>query len=153
MKKILIVWFVCCFSLVGAALFAKDPAIPKTAVPVTSWKAGDIASENVLGFEKTAEVFATGPDGATIVGKDTGCEQKGVFVEGRSVHLDPFIISKFEVTQELYKEVMKDATFELYGEECYYHSMPSSAHGGGRYGEKLPASEHQQLRPVDYLSW
>ena len=153
MKKMLNICLSIYIILFATTLYAKDPAIPKTAVPVTSWKAGDIASENVLGFEKTAEVFATGPEGATIVGKDTGCEQKGVFVEGRTVHLDPFIISKFEVTQELYKEIMINATFECNGEQCYYESMPSTAHGLGDYGERLPASEHQKLRPVDYLSW
>ena len=149
MKKLIFV----CFVLFTALLYAKDTAIPNTAVSVSTWKAGDIASQNVLGLEKTGEVFATGPDGATIVGKDTGCNQKGVFVEGRTVHLDPFIISKYEVTQELYEEIMKDATFELYGEECYYYSTPSSATGWRGYGEKPPASEHQQLRPVDYLTW
>ena len=153
MKKMLNICLSIYIILFATTLYAKDPAIPKTAVPVTSWKAGDIASENVLGLEKTAEVFATGPNGATIVGKDTGCEQKGVFVQGRTVHLDPFIISKFEVTQELYKEVMKDATFEFEGEKCYYRAMPSTANGLGTVGEKLPASEHQKLRPVDYLSW
>ena len=47
MKKMLNICLSIYIILFATTLYAKDPAIPKTAVPVTSWKAGDIASENV----------------------------------------------------------------------------------------------------------
>ncbi len=89
------------------------------ATQETGYKAGDVALEAIkigdVTFDKTEEVYVTGPNGATITGADPSFvssseedKYKGVFRTGRTVTLSPYIMSKFQVTHELYKAVMTD---------------------------------------------
>ncbi|MBQ0002111.1 MAG: SUMF1/EgtB/PvdO family nonheme iron enzyme [Treponema sp.] len=58
---------------------------------------------------------------------------KGVFLKGRKVKLDPFVMSQFEVTQKLYSEVMGI-------NPSYFSSNPASG-------------ETQENRPVEQVTW
>ena len=89
----------------------EDPVVEET------FKAGDIALEKIkIGnteYEKTEQVYVTGPDGIIIADSDPSFipadapdEFKGVFRVDRTVKLSPFIMSKYEVTKELYYAVM-----------------------------------------------
>ncbi len=74
-------------------------------------------------FEKTS--FVKIPEITIIIGSD----KDGVFVTGRSVVLTPYIIGKYEVTQELYEAVTG--------------SNPS------KHTSDTPYGETQKLRPVE----
>ena len=155
MKKNCLVFAACILFLPFLFISASSDKSGNRVVPSSFWKQGDIASENVLGIEKSGEVFATGPEGATIVGSDTGGaeDEKGVFIKGRTVHLDPFIISKYEVTIELYRTVMADEPFEYRRLYCEYDDEPSHAQEHVRFGEPFPKNERHIYRPVESLSF
>jgi len=81
-------------------------------------------------------------EGGTIVGSvdyDKSVENGYIFKEGRTVNLSSFYISKYEVTQKLYNEVLKDDTD--------VNASPSSVLYEPDDGET------QELRPVDRVSW
>jgi hypothetical protein len=65
-------------------------------------------------IDKTSQVYATNENGAVIKGKtssyipESNTSYRGIFYSGNNVKLIPYIISKYEVTQELYKAVMKN---------------------------------------------
>lgn len=64
---------------------------------------------------------------------------KGVFIKDRKVTLSPFVMSQYEVTQELYEAVLKtDAECEA--TPSYFSSNPA-------------ANETQGLRPVECVTW
>ena len=58
---------------------------------------------------------------------------KGVFLNGRNVQLSPFVMSQYEVTQELYKAVMK--------------TNPS------HFQADIADNENQNLRPAEMVTW
>ena len=91
-------------------------------------------------FDKTEEVYVvppgemavvecgeTHPDLANI--SNRGVYYMGAFWDNRKIKLSPYIISKYEVTQELYEEVMKDKTFSITWNnrnyDCYLNNKPS----------------------------
>ena len=86
---------------------------------------------NKTKLEKTA--LATVIDAATTI---TGSGSAGVFIDGRTVTLNPYSIGKYEVTQELYEAVM--------GEN------PSKQQGDSYPPED---GETQELRPVEGIYW
>lgn len=114
------------------------------------FKRGEIALEAItIGektFEKTTEVYVTGSNGITITGaaprfKDAELNEKvnGVFVEGRTVKITPFIMSKYEVTQELYEEIMTGNPDNLSTKN--FNSLKP-------YGD-----EEQKYRPAEKRTW
>ncbi len=114
------------------------------------FKRGEIALEAItIGektFEKTTEVYVTGSNGITITGaaprfKDAKLNEiKGVFVEGRTVKITPFIMSKYEVTQELYEAVMTGNSMNIPANPFLFQS-------GAADGEE------QIYRPAENVSW
>ncbi|MCQ2583696.1 MAG: formylglycine-generating enzyme family protein [Treponema sp.] len=64
---------------------------------------------------------------------------KGVFIKNRKVTLSPFVMSQYEVTQELYEAVLKTDA------DC--NAKPSG------YSSNPAANETQELRPVEYVTW
>jgi formylglycine-generating enzyme required for sulfatase activity len=108
-----------------------------------SLRQGDVVKKGITVngrvLANTSEVCVT-PKKVTITGaapsfvdEHTMDKNKGVFVEGRTVTLSPFVMGKYEVTQELYMAVM--------GENpsiCY---------------DSAEQNERQELRPVEYVSW
>lgn len=109
-------------------------------------------------FDMTEEVYVTGNNGATVIGEDPAFidenEQdsyKGVFRSGRTVKLSPYIMGKYEVTQELYTAVMKNQKVVIDGTEYTLSSKPFSCNKTGDY--PLVDGEKQEYRPADSISW
>ena len=91
----------------GTASTPEQPENPEQ--PEQPATGGKIAKEAIVigetTFDKTAEVYAT-ETAVTIAGSTNTNNYDGVFIKGRNVTLSPFIMGKYEVTQELYKAVM-----------------------------------------------
>ena len=120
---------------------------------------GKIAKEaiviNGVTFEKTAEVYAI-ETAATIAGSDfvesSNANYKGVFINGRNVTLSPFIMGKYEVTQELYKAVMNGQKVTI-GETEYTLTTEPSYCSAGSTEYVIAEGETQKYRPVEYVTW
>ena len=109
---------------------------------------GDVYSQGISLngkiYDKTSEVIVV-PSGtvAQIAMKDDSSWNtyyegddstlKGVFLNGRNVQLSPFVMSQYEVTQELYKAVMK--------------TNPS------HFQADIADNENQNLRPAEMVTW
>ena len=77
---------------------------------------------------------------------------KGVFINGRNVTLSPFIMGKYEVTQELYKAVMKGQKVTVGGTEYTLAAEPSyCSEGSTEY--VIAEGETQKYRPVEFVTW
>ncbi|MBR4789896.1 MAG: formylglycine-generating enzyme family protein [Treponema sp.] len=118
---------------------------------VAAGNVGDIALADIVingtTYDKTTEVYVTGPNGATITGSDPSFVDsgaydylKGVFRTGRTVTLSPYIMSKYEVTQELYQAVMT-------GNSDGINATPSC------YTDSPATGEEQNCRPVERVTW
>jgi len=64
---------------------------------------------------------------------------KGVFLNGRTVTLNPFVMSQYEVTQELYAAVLSS--------DAESNNSPSA------FVENPPSGEDQGKRPVESVTW
>ena len=105
-------------------------------------------------YEKTEQIYVTGNKGAEIsVGTvpDGTDDYKGVFRSGRKVKLSPFIMSKYEVTQELYTAVMTDQKVTVKGNEITLNAYPYRHKETGDY--PLAEGEIQKYRPADSITW
>ena len=78
-------------------------------------------SEYVKDSEVSVIKTATPIDGA-----DYTNAYQGVFIKDRKVTLSPFVMSKYEVTQKLYKEVMDGQKVTIDGTEFDLEAEPSS---------------------------
>ena len=101
-------------------------------------------SEYVKDSEVSVIKTATPIDGA-----DYTNAYPGVFIKDRKVTLSPFVMSKYEVTQKLYKEVMDGQKVTIDGTEFDLEAEPSSF----KNNEKLPANEKQEECPVEKVTW
>ncbi len=127
----------------------------KPGVDGTTMNPGDVVSTGItIGgttFEKTSEV-AIVPAGKTGVvdmkdesswntyaAESVDPVWKGVFIKDRKVTLSPFVMSQYEVTQELYEAVLKNDA------EC--KATPSS------FSSNPAEGETQGLRPVEHVTW
>ena len=113
-----------------------------TAVTVEEGKTADcplsmilFSADNIVinGKEYKKTALADVIEKATTI---TGSGSSGVFIDGRTVTLNPYSIGKYEVTQELYEAVM--------GEN------PSKQQGDSYPPED---GETQELRPVEGIYW
>lgn len=131
---------------------------------VIDYKAGDVALAAIkigdVTFGKTEEVYATGKNGASITGADPSFVDssaddfyKGVFRNGRNVTLSPFIMSKYEVTQELYTAVMAGQKVTEGGEEKTLASEPFYCTATNNSYKELLEGETQNLRPAEGMTW
>ena len=105
-------------------------------------------------YDKTEQVYVTGNKGAEIsVGTfpDGTDDYKGVFRSGRNVKLSPFIMSKYEVTQELYTAVMTNQKVTVEGVEYTLNASPYRHKETGEY--PLAEGEIQKYRPADSITW
>ena len=129
----------------------EDSSSDGSGTVVSSYKAGDTALAKIkIGtteYDNTAEVYVTGPNGATIAGAEPGFVDsgandyyKGVFRTGRNVILSPYIMSKYEVTQQLYQAVMT-------GNSDGISATPSS------FTASPATDETQDYRPVECVTW
>ena len=113
---------------------------------------GDVIVNNFNGnnyeLQKTSLICVIEPNTtATIVGSDnnwntyySGTDQalKGAFINGRTVKLSPYAIGQYEVTRELYMDVMAN---DLNG----YKGTSSTA--------GLATGEKNLLRAIDEITW
>lgn len=107
-------------------------------------------------YDKTEEVYVIDPSktgtfdgsaGHPDIPDSAGAGHKGVFLKDRKVQLSPFIMSKYEVTQELYNAVM---TGKTEGGKTLA-ATPSYCQETGTY--PLVTGETQKYRPVDGVTW
>ena len=121
---------------------------------------GRIAKEAIVigetTFDKTAEVYAI-ETAVTVAGSDfiessADDYYKGVFINGRNVTLSPFIMGKYEVTQELYKAVMNGQKVTVGGTEYTLAAEPSYCSDGST-GYVIAEGETQKYRSVENVTW
>ena len=118
---------------------------------------GKIALEKIkigeIEYDYTAQVYVTGPDGATIQGKTNTDDDPGVFVAGRKVKLSPFIMSKYEVTQELYTAVMTGQKVTVNGVEKTLAAEPFECKSTNNDYKVLLSGEEQRYRAAENMTW
>ncbi|MBP5568909.1 MAG: SUMF1/EgtB/PvdO family nonheme iron enzyme [Treponema sp.] len=109
---------------------------------------------NGVAIDKTAEVYVlTSPitvsstSDPVFLDNHATLNDKGSFYAGTSVTLKPFIIGKYEVTQELYKKVMEGQKVDGYA----LASEPSQCLDN--LYTPLVDGETQGNRPVDSITW
>ncbi|MBP5602905.1 MAG: SUMF1/EgtB/PvdO family nonheme iron enzyme [Treponema sp.] len=137
-------------SLVSCDLLnSKEPETP----PSKDYKAGDVALTKIkingVEYGKTEEVYVTGNQGVKIVGKTNN--SYGAFPEGRTVTLSPYIMGKYEVTQELYTAVMTGQKVTVDGTEYTLEAEPFRCKGTGDY--PIVTGETQKYRPAENINW
>ena len=99
-------------------------------------------------FAYTDEVYVIAPaktgENITVI---PGTNKHGVFINNRTTKLSPFIMSKYEVTQELYTAVMTGQTVTKDGKTYELDAVPF----------KCKTNEHagdiQKYRPADNINW
>ena len=144
----------CVFAMPASNLIVK-------ASFLVAFRAGDVAKDKItIGtttYERTGEVYVTGPYGAGITGKKNTNNYEGVFIEGRTVLLSPFIMSKYPVTQELYTAVMTDQKITVGGTEYTLPASPFFCKDTRTYPlaltPTLPGQEELKYRPAENVSW
>ena len=121
------------------------------------YKAGDVALEKIkigdVVYEYTSEVYVTGKDGAIIEGKENSENYAGVFEAGRKVKLSPYIMSKYEVTQELYTAVMTGQIVNINGEEIILSESPFCCRGDKDAYKLMLTGEEQKYRAAENMTW
>lgn len=153
MKKILfIVSILAMMVVVGCSSSTADTGNEGTP---SAYNAGDSARENIsfdgVTYEKTGEVYVTGPSGASIIGSANTIYGVGVFNEGRNVTLSPYIMGKYEVTQQLYTAIMANQIVTVEGTEYTLASSPFECTETGNC--PLATNENQNLRPAEQVTW
>ena len=86
--------------------------------------------------------------GGTVTGKSNTNNYDGVFIEGRTVTLSDFYMSKYEVTKAQYKAVMEDTSLNTLGitaDPSFSTLKPT------KY--VMAAGEEDYERPVEDISW
>lgn len=102
-------------------------------------------------LEKTADKTVISAS-TTITGAKYTGNYEGVFIERRNVTLSPFIMGKYEVTQELYKAVMKGQKVTVEETEYELDAEPSDcSEGSTEY--VIAEGEIQKYRPVENVTW
>ena len=100
-----------------------------------------ISSGNIpVGF-----VYVTG---GTVTGKSNTNNYDGVFIEGRTVTLSDFYMSKYEVTKAQYKAIMEDTRLNNLGitaDPSYSTLQPKTY--------VMAAGEEDYERPVENVTW
>ena len=86
--------------------------------------------------------------GGTVVGKKNTNNYDGVFIEGRTVTLSDFYMSKYEVTKAQYKAIMEDRSLNPLGitaDPSYSTLKPKES--------VMAAGEEDYERPVENVTW
>ena len=117
---------------------------------------------NGINYEKTEEVYAIDPDKidddiTTITGStpsfvDANADSMfiGVFWGGRQVSISPFIISRYEVTQELYEAIMTGRR-EDNGKALA--ATPWVCTSDNYRLPNIEGDNEQKYRPVENITW
>ena len=90
--------------------------------------------------------------GGTVTGKSNTNNDSGVFIEGRTVTLSDFYMSKYEVTQDEYSSVMTGQKVTVSGHEYTLKANPSlCTEGNSSYAVNF--GTEQGKRPVESVTW
>lgn len=90
----------------------------------------------------------------TVTGSDDYNHQyTGAFPKGRTVTLSPFIMGKYEVTQELYEAVMTGQKVKIGGESKDLNATPSYCTSTSSDCKNMLPGEEQKYRPVEGVTW
>ncbi|MBO4706738.1 MAG: SUMF1/EgtB/PvdO family nonheme iron enzyme [Spirochaetaceae bacterium] len=145
-------------------LYAKWQTVAKSKIEIT-------VSSTTTEYEKTEEVFIipadkTGDDITRITGslppfldEDADDMDLGVFWQGRNVTISPFVMGRYEVTQELYEAVITNASAILTAasaSSAFINNMedgPSTCTGSSFALPDVDGDENQEYRPVDTVTW
>ena len=104
-----------------------------------------------FGSENIPEGFVE-VKGGTVVGKSNTNNYPGVFIEGRTVTLSDFYMSKYEVTQDEYSSVMTGQKVNVRGIEYTLNANPSCCTEGKSFYAVNFGTE-QGKRPVEGVTW
>ena len=121
------------------------------------FKAGEtvIAKIEIDGtqYEKTEQIYVTGNNGVAVTGSTNlySSDYRGVFISGRNVKLSPFVMSKYEVTQELYTTIMTNQKVTVGDKEYTLDAAPFKHKETGTY--TIANGETQKYRPADNITW
>ena len=90
--------------------------------------------------------------GGTVEGKSNTNNYDGVFIEGRTVTLSDFYMSRYEVTQKEYEAVMTGQKVTVSGTEYTLNANPSyCTEGSSSYAVNFGIE--QGKRPVEGVTW
>ena len=103
-------------------------------------------------LQNTADVAVMQKE-VTITGKTNTDNYAGVFIQGRTVTLSPFIMSKYEVTQELYTAVMTNQTVSVGGQTKTLASEPFYCKADSDDYKVLLSGEEQKYRAAEGMTW
>ena len=86
--------------------------------------------------------------GGTVTGKSNTTKYNGVFIEGRTVTLSDFYMSKYEVTKAQYKAIMEDTSLNTLGitADPSYSTLKPKFY-------VMAAGEEDYERPVENVTW
>ena len=107
---------------------------------VCSYKEEQSIAKVPVGFVKVK--------GGTVTGKSNTNNYPGVFIEGRTVTLSDFYMSKYEVTKAQYKAIMEDTslnTLKITADPSYSTLKPKTY--------VMAAGEEDYERPVENVTW
>ena len=90
--------------------------------------------------------------GGTVIGKKSTNKYSGVFIEGRTVTLSDFYMSKYEVTQDEYRSVMTGQKVTVSGKENNLTASPSYCTVGNSLYAVNFGTERGK-RPVEGVTW
>ena len=93
--------------------------------------------------------------GGTIIGADYTNNYTGVFPKGRTVTLSDFYMSKYEITQAEYKEVMQGQKISIGSDKYTLEDEPSycTANNSDYAVDIASLGEKQERRPVEGVTW
>ena len=142
------------YSCKGSLVAEDDPS----KVEEKKFSAGETVISKIeiegTNFENTEQIYVTSNNGGEVdVGTvDAGSDDyQGVFRSGRKVKLSPFIMSKYEVTQELYTAIMTDQKVTIDDTEYTLTASPFKHTETGKY--PVADGEIQKYRPADSVTW
>ncbi len=125
--------------------FLADTTVSADITVYAHWLAPDFVEVVEEPFTATG-IATTGTDGENPVAVD-GPEYKGVFVEGRTVTLSPYILADSEVTYELWSKVYKWAIDPANG-----YTFSNAGREGARGVIGAEPTENKNM-PVTSISW
>lgn len=139
-------------------LYSFDTSIQSTFMIYAKWSMNPLQKIVINGIEydNTGEVQVipigkTGTFDGVVSHLDipdsAEADYKGVFLKGRKVQLSPFIMNKFEVTQELYETVMTGKT------ECGKMLVANPSYSEDLSESPLVTGEIQKYRSVEAVNW
>ena len=127
---------------------------PTTSTNGSTGNSFELTSEGIkvngVLLEKTADKKVM-ESAAAITGATNANNYAGVFIEGRTVTLSPFIMGKYQVTQELYTAVMTDQKVTIGETEYTLDAEPFYCKETGSY--PIADGETQKYRPAENVTW